>query len=299
MYRMIYSRAVSILFAPLLCATSLLAAGANSKSLSGTVGATLEKDRNGLYLITHSTSFQLAQFSYGKHTDTVLVEGEVSHRLLVNDDIGANGDQTGRVRLTIHPIDFNGQFKPAIATRELPGDEIKLESPAGVNVITYGCCQESSLETELSLASLKTLYVRSDGTNLVTYTRLGKPTMGRLIALYLAMTPADEQILGRDQSSVALITLEGEGEVLQRIRVFLHADKPRETAMGWSAEMGWKTTSGALDNHTVIDPAKPSEPILTWKMGDNQAIELPLTNDRLEVAAAKLPADVTLKLLEH
>jgi hypothetical protein len=226
-----------------------------------------------------------------------MVEGDVAHRWLVNDGIGANGDQTGTVKLSIHPIDLNGHFDAPIATRELPGDEIKLESPAGIDVITYGCCQESSAETELSFASLKTLYVRSGGTNLVTYTRLGKPALGRLIALYLAMTPADDEVLGSDPSSVALITLEGEGQALQRIRVFLHADKPRETVLGWSTEMGWKSGSTILDRHTVIHPAKPSRPVLQWKIGERETIDLPLTDDRLNLAAAKLPKGIRLEPL--
>ena len=278
--------------------TNGFAGGSDSKSISGAAEATLEQDPHGLYLKTHTKSYELAQFAYGREgSKTVLVEGDVTHRWLVNDDIGANGDQTGTVKLTIYPIYMNGHFGSAMATREMPGDEIKLESPAGVNVITYGCCQESYAETELSLATLKTLYVRSDGTNFMTYTVLAKPAMGRLIALYLAMTPADDEVLGKDDSSVALITLEGEGEVLQRIRVLLSGDKPRETAMGWSTEMGWKTGSGKLEQHTVIEPAKPSRPLMVWKIGDSRTIELPLVNDRLDLASAKLPPGVTLKPL--
>lgn len=149
----------------------------------------------------------------------------------------------------------------------------------------------------LSLGSLKTLYVRSGGVPLTTYTRLGKPALGRLIAVYLAMTAADESVLGKDKSAVGLITVEGEDDVLQRILIHLHGDKPREAALDWSFELGWKTASAALENHTVIDPAKPSKPVFTWKIGDQQSIEIPLVDDRLDLAAAKLPAGVTLQAL--
>ncbi|HTY55896.1 MAG TPA: hypothetical protein VMB26_11870 [Candidatus Binataceae bacterium] len=298
MKRSIYSNLVSILLALLIALVPALAIGGDQTTISGSAEATLETDHNNLYLKTHTKSFQLAQFAYGGvDSNTVMVEGDVAHRWLVNEDIGANGDQTGTVKLSIHPINMKGHFDAPIAARELPGDEIKLESPSGINVITYGCCQESSAETELSLASLKTLYVRSGGTHLVTYTRLGKPALGRLIALYLAMTPADDEVLGSDPSSVALITLEGEGEVLQRIRVFLHADKPRETVLGWSTEMGWQSGASILDRHTVIDPAKPPQPVLHWKIGEREAIELPLIDDRLNLAAAKLPNGITMETL--
>jgi len=72
--------------------------------------------------------------------------------------------------------------------------------------------------------------------------------------------------------------------------VHLRADKPREAALEWSTEHGWRNASSALDEHTVIDPAKQSKPVFQWRVGDNKAIVLPLLNDRLDVAAAKLPA---------
>ena len=299
MYRGTYGRAASILFVLLLVAVPVFAADPARKSIRGSAEATLQKDRNGLYLITRSKSFQLAQFAYGGRVNTVLVEGEVAHRLLVSEDLGTNGDETGTVKLTIRPIDSNGQFGVPLAERKTPGDEIRLDSPAGVTVISYGCCQESNAETLLSLADLKTLYVHSSGARLTTYTQLGKPALGRVIAVYLAMTPEDEAVLGSDQSAVGMITLEGEGRVLQRIRVLLRGDKPREAALGWSIGIGWKTASGALDNHTVIDPAKPSRPIFVWKIGESQTIELPLIDDRLDLVVAKLPEGVTLKMLPH
>lgn len=268
---------------------------AGRKQINGNAGATLEKADSRMFLQATSHSFQLAQFAAKGRTQTVLVEGELFQRLQVTDDLGAKGDETGRVKLTVRPIESSGEFGAVSATREVPGDEYKVDSPAGITVITYGCCQENSAETQLSLASLKTLYVRSGGVPFTTYTRLGKPALGRLIAVYLAMTPADESVLGKDPSAVAMITVEGEDEVLQRMLVHLRADKAREAALDWSTEIGWKTASGALENHTVIDPAKPARPVFAWKIGDRRTIELPLVDDRLDTSSAKLPAGVILQ----
>jgi hypothetical protein len=286
------------LFLSGLWIASVVSAQSDHTSLSASAEATLQKDAKGLLLVTRSQSFQLAQYGAGPITHTVVVEGEVAHRLAVTDDIGAKGDETGSVSLAIHPIQSNGTFGPQQAARKMSGDEIKLDSPAGVTVITYGCCQENSAETELSLASLKTLWVRSGGVPLTTYTRLGKPALGRLIAVYLAMTAADDDVLGGDPSAVAMITLEGEDQVMQRIRVHLRADKPRVAAMEWSFELGWKMPSGKLENHTVIDPAKPSKPVFEWKIGDGPVIEIPLVDDRLDLASVKLPPNVRLELLD-
>ncbi len=271
-------------------------ADANSTE-SGNAEATLQRDGKGLFLTTKSRSFDIAQFALKGETKTVLVEGEVAHRLAVTDDLGAKGDETGTVSVTIRPIAADGKFGAPVATRALPGDEIKLESPAGINVITYGCCQENSAEELLSLASLKTVYVRSGGAPLTTYTRLGKPALGRIIALYLAMTPADDAVLGTDASAVGMITLAGEGEVMQRIRVHLRAAKAREAALEWSIEAGWKTSAAALENHTVIDAAKPSRPVFQWRIADGEVIALPLVDDRLDLGAATLPRNVTLEPL--
>jgi len=272
-------------------------AGGASMSVQGTAEAKLEKDGNGLYLRASRHTFELAQYAHGQQTRTVLVEGEVSHRYLVTDDIGAVDQPNGTVKLTIRPIDLSGHFGSISATREIPGDEIKNESPEGINVIEEGCCAQNSAESMLSFDTLKTLYVRSGGMPLTTYTILGKPALGRLIAIYMSETPLDEEVLGKDFSVVALITVTGEGEVLQRIRVHYNRAEPRGEARDWSYEPGWKTASGKLDNHTVIDPAKPSKPVFEWNLGDGKAIEIPLVNDRLDIAAAKLPANVTLEAI--
>ncbi len=279
------------------CVTPVVAAGSGSTAVSGNAEATLQRDGKGLFLTTHSRSFEIAQFALKGQTKTVLVEGEVAHRLAVTDDLGAKGDETGTVTLTIRPIGASGTFGATAATRALSGDEIKLESPAGINVITYGCCQENTAEEMLSLASLQTLYVRSGGAPLTTYTRLGTPALGRLIVPYLVMTAADEAVLGKDPSAVGMLTLAGEGEVMQRLRIHLRTAKAREAALEWSLELGWKTASGALENHTVIDPAKPSRPVFQWKIAEHQAIEIPLVDDHLDVAAATLPTNVSLEVL--
>jgi hypothetical protein len=117
------------------------------------------------------------------------------------------------------------------------------------------------------------------------------------IAVYLAMTAADQSVLGDDRSAVAMITVAGEDAVLQRMLVHLRAEKPREAVLDWSTEIGWRNTSGTLDSHIVIEPAKSSKPVFTWKIRERQAIELPLVEDRLDVAAAKLPSGVTLQAI--
>src|SRR5579862_525401 len=94
-----------LLLSIMLLAPHALAGGSDSKTIAGAAEAKLEKDAHGLYLKTHSKSYELAQFAYGEvDSKTVLVEGDATHRWLVNDDIGANGDQTGTVKLTIYPI---------------------------------------------------------------------------------------------------------------------------------------------------------------------------------------------------
>jgi hypothetical protein len=289
--------AAALIAAAIAIAGPAEAADGNTTSLSGTAGAALQKDGKGLYLHANSHSFELAQFLHGRATRTAVVEEQVAHRLQVNDDIGANGDQTGTVNLVVHPIDSQGRFGPPLASRNMPGDEIKLDSSAGVTVITYGCCAESSAENQLNLNTLKTMYVRSQGAPLTTYTILGKPARGRLIALYLTLTPEDDEVLGKDPSSVGAITLVGEEETFQKIRVHLKDKDARNTAMNWSLEAGWKTAAAQPDNHTVLDPARPTAPIYEWKIDDAHAIEIPLQNDRLNVAAAKLPPGVTLELV--
>jgi hypothetical protein len=294
------TQAPALFVAILALATSGLATvphGPDRSTLKGDASASLTRGGKHLYLHAGSHTFELAQFVDRGAVRTVVVEGAVAHKLLVNDDIGANGDQTGQVTLVIHPIDSHGLFAAPLASRAMAGDQIKLDSPSGVKVITWGCCAESNAINQLNLATLKTMYVQSDGAPLSTYTILGKPAKGRLIALYLTLTPEDHDVLGKEPSAVGMITLVDDDDTLQRIRVHLAGKDARNNAMNWSLEAGWKGTSATLDNHTVIDPAKPSTPIYEWKIDDTNAIELPLRSDRLDVSAAKLPPGVTLESL--
>ena len=286
-----------LLLTLILASLSYLSAAAGDPSISANAGASLAKQGTKLNLTTHSHSYQLAQYAYGSREGTVIVDGEVTRRLHVSDDIGAEDQPTGTVRLAIRPIRKDGSFGAVTASRELPGDEIRVDSPAGVAVITYGCCAENSAEAELSFESLKTLYVSAGGIKHSTYTILGKPALGRLIALYLAMTPDDDEILGKDKTALGLITIAGEGDVLQRLRVHLRTAKSREDALEWSTDHGWRNASGSLEDHVVVDPAHPSTPIFEWRIGERKTIALPLVNDRLDVAGAKLPDGISLESL--
>jgi len=252
--------------------TSGRAADTGAKSVSGSADATLQREGKALFLVTRSRTFEIAQFGVKTEIRTVLVEGEVAHRVQVTDDLAANRTETGSVKLSVRPILADGSFGAPTATRDIRGDTIKLESPAGINIVTHGCCMEDGAEELLSLASLETLYVRSSSAPITTYTILGKPARGRRIAVYRPLTAADRAVLGNDPTAAAMITLEGEDEVLQRIMVHLRGAKPRETALDWGSELGWKADNDKLETHTVIDPTKPSRPWFRWKMDDRHLL---------------------------
>jgi len=273
------------------------AADALPTSVSGSADATLERDGDDLFLTTRSRSFALAQYARGAETPSVVVESLVSRRRRVAEDLGASSDPTGTVTLRVRPLAPDGGFGAPQATRELAGDAVEVASPAGVKVTSFGCCQQSNAETLLSLASLETLYVRSDGPPLTTYTRLGPPAQGRVVAVYLAMTPADDAVLGPDQTAVGLITVAGDERARQRIRVTLRGKTPRESALEWSANVGWRSASGALEPHVVVDPAKPSKPVWQWIIAPGRTIAIPLVDDRFDVAAASVPDGVALEAL--
>jgi hypothetical protein len=265
-------------------------------TLSGQSEARLDKGGADLYLATRSRAYELTQFAYRGAVRTVVVETEVRHRHRVSEDLAENGDEMGTILLTVHPVSGSGHFDTPLARREIPGDEVKIEGSAGIKVVLWGCCAESDAETQLSLATLKTLYVRSSSMPLLTYTRLGKPSaVGRIVAVYSVITPLDKEVLGGDPSVVALITWASDDGALQRILVRLRGGNPREAAMSWSSTPGWKVGNRPLDNHLVLDPAKPSTPLLVWQIDDARAIEIPMVGDRFDCAAAKLPQDISLQ----
>ncbi len=266
-------------------------------AVTGDSEARIETDGSRRYMVTRSRSFELTQFAHNETVRTAVVETEIRHRHRISEDLADNGDETGIVTLTVYPVNPAGHFDPPLATRKLSGDEVDVQGSGGVKVTTWGCCAESSAETQLSLNDLKTVFVKSHDVPLVTYTRLGKPAVGRLVAVYMVLTPIDDEILGKDNSAVAMITWAGDEAPLQRIAVHLHGDKPRDAAMEWTTTVGWRVAGKPLDNHTVFDPAKPAKTVFVWQIADGKTIELPLAGDRFDVAAAKLPVGVSLKEL--
>ncbi len=115
----------------------------------------------------------------------------------------------------------------------------------------------------------------------------------------MVTTPADKEVLDEDPSAVGVITWASDDAALQRILVRLRGNNPREAAMSWSSTLGWKVENAPIDNHVVVDPTKPSKPVLVWQTDDAQSIEIPLVGDRLDLASAKLPQSISLKEISH
>jgi len=287
----------ALVIALMLHAPLAIAGAAGGAAVTGDSEARFETDGGTRYMVTRSRTFELTQFAHNETVRTAVVETEIRHRRRISEDLADNGDETGIITLTVYPVNPAGHFDPPLATRKLAGDEVDVEGSGGVKVTTWGCCAESNAETQLSLNTLKTVFVKSHDVPLVTYTRLGKPAIGGVVAIYMVMTPADQEVLGKNDSAVATITWASDDQPLQRILVRLHGDKPRDTAMEWTTTVGWRVAGGALDNHTVFDPAKPAKTVFVWQIADLKTLELPLAGDRFDVAAAKLPVGVSLKEL--
>ena len=272
---------------------------AGSASITGDAEAKIETEGKARYMVTRSRTFELTQVAYLKNVRTVVVDGEIVHRRHLSEDLANNGDETGTVTLTVYPVNSSGQFDPPLATRKLPGDAIDIEGSGGVKVTAYGCCVESNAEIQLSLNTLQTRFVKSSSVRLLTYTRLSKPSaVSRTVSVYLAMTPADQSVLGSDTSSVAMITWASDEQPLQRILVHLKSEKPREAVLEWKSTVGWRLGKGTLESHTVFEPAKPTKPLFVWQIGGGKSIELPLVRDRFDLAKAKAPKAVTLEQLD-
>jgi hypothetical protein len=278
-----------------LLTVSVKSATADVTALSGPATAQIETQGKSHYMVTRSRTFELTQFADHEVVRTALVEAEVSHRHMLSEDLGAAGDETGTIALTVYPVTSSGQFGSPLATRTLPGDAVSIQGSAGAKVTAYGCCVESNAETQLNLGTLKTIYVKSSAMPLLTYTRLGKPSaVSRTLSVYLAMTPADTAVLGADPAAVAVITWASDYRPIQRVMVRLKSAQPRTDALDWENTVGWRVGSSPLDDHTVFDPAKPTSPVFVWQIDDGKQIEIPLVGDRLDLPAAKAPKGITL-----
>src|SRR5215472_8818313 len=215
----------------LLAAFAGAARGGGETTVSGPADAKIETEGNAHFMVTRSHTFELTQFADKGSIVTALVEAEIRHRKHISEDIGTNGDETGTVTLTVHPVSSSGDFGKPLASRTLTGDEVEVEGSGGIKVTTWGCCVESNAETQVHTGSLKTMFIRSSDAPLVTCTRLGKPAVGRIAAVYKATTAADGDVLGADHDVVGLITWAGENAPIQRIKVRLKAAKPIDAVL--------------------------------------------------------------------
>jgi len=260
--------------------------------LAGEAEARVEGQVPDRYLSTKSYSYELTQYSHGDQVHTAVVEAQIRHRRRLTEDLSANGTETGTIELSVYPLDASGGLGSRSASRLVAGDEFLVQGPGGVRIITWGCCVQSNAETQLTLHSLTTWYVKSSQMPLLTYTRLGVRATTRVAAVYAVMTPLDDEVLGADASAVAMITWAGDTGPLQRIRFHSNARNPREDALSWMSTIGWKADSEVLSDHAVYDPNRPRDLRFVWQIDSERTIELPLTNERFDPATALLPEGV-------
>jgi hypothetical protein len=127
--------------------------------------------------------------------------------------------------------------------------------------------------------------------------------MTRIAVAHVAPTEADESLFGKVEHAGAILSYVSPTEPLQRIMVMLPPDADSEVTLNWSGELLWVSKEYPDGtSHIYVERSDKPENVFTaatlrFKLDDANSIDIPLEQDRLNIAAAKLPKGYTLKEL--
>jgi hypothetical protein len=201
------------------------------------------------------------------------------------------------VRVTAYPLSAAGKGAP-LFTVESSGDAVRVDGPY-LTISHYGCCAEGSTDSIFSLETGQYLFNANgpgQAGDWVTMGARGGFENERILAYHLVPTPLDGQLFGELANGAAIISYARRDKPLQRVALVA----PQEV-FDAGRELDWLPRAGLLS----ADSAAPSDRLfiqrdgsgaemfdgITYRLSldDETVIDIPVTADRLDIAAAKLP----------
>ncbi len=204
----------------------------------------------------------------------------------------------GQVKVTVFPLTDKGKGG-AQFTIAADGDEVTADG-SYLTITRLGCCVENATKAVYSLENGKYLF-NTTGDQWTTLGSKGGFAMTRIAVAHVAPTSADDTLFGNEQRGGAILSYASPTAPLQRIMVMLPPDAESDATLNWAGDLLW--VSGDYPdgtNHIYVDRADQPENVFTavtlrFKLDETNAIDIPLRQDRLDLAAAKLPRGYSLK----
>jgi len=205
--------------------------------------------------------------------------------------------QPSEFKITVFPLTDKGQGS-AQYTISAVGEEAKADA-SYLTITRPGCCVEYATKAVYSLETGKYLF-NTTNEQWATLGAKGGFAMTRIAVANVTPTEVDDELFGKTQHAGALISYASPTAPLQRIMVILPPDADNDVTLNWSGDLLW-VSSDYPDgtNHIYVDRSDKPENVFTGaalrlKLDDANSIDIPLQQDRLNIAAAKLPKGFTL-----
>ncbi len=294
-----------VMLAGLFCAAaSLPAAAVDLVKEQATSTINISKDASGLHVRSVARFYLYNSFiaSTVESTATApairqLILVEKTKSLRESDQLDAANDP-GQVKVTVYPLTEKGKGAPRI-TIDSVGDDVAVDS-SYLTLTRYGCCVEGTTKAVYSLESGKYLF-NTTGDQWATLGAKGGFAMTRIAVAHVAPTAMDDVLFKGEKRGAAIISYASPTAPLQRVMLLVPPGADASAALDWSADLAWVSADYPDGtNHIYVDRTAPADQvfsgmILRFHLSDENDVDIPLSNDRLDIAAAKLPDGFSLK----
>ena len=202
-----------------------------------------------------------------------------------------------KVKVTFYPLTMKGKGD-VLFTIEGVGDEVAVDGPF-LTLKRYGCCVDQETNAVYSVETGKYLFNATGEGLSGQWASLGAHggfDHERIIAYHTSPTASDDQVFKGVANAAIAITYASRTEALQRLVVTLPKQAiDEDVPLNWGPKIDLvsKQYPDGIDRIFVERDGDPktlfTDATVRLTLDDQTAIEIPLTDDRLDVKAAKLP----------
>jgi hypothetical protein len=206
-------------------------------------------------------------------------------------------------KVTVYPVTDKGKGAAAFTI------EGKADAVTAMNnyltLTRYGCCVEMPTYAVYSLETGKYLFNATGEGQSGQWTTIGAQggwAFERIFAYHARITAADDELFGDEKNGAVIITYAKENEPLQRVMLIASADDmEHDQPLEWMPKIDLVSAAYPKGiDRIFIDRFDKAENLFTdvtlrLTLDEGTVVEIPLVADRLDIKAAKLPKDYSLK----
>lgn len=205
-------------------------------------------------------------------------------------------------KVTVYPLNAQGKG-PLAYTIEAPADSVT--AYGGFLTLTRdGCCIEQPTHAIYSLLTGEYLFnATGNGPSgqWANFSAQGTYRLERYIAAHVRETAADAELFASEPNGAAIISYADQGQPLQRLMLVIPVEAMAENVPHeWYPQLDLVSDTYPKGTHDILvdhvgDPATVfGNASVRLQLDDATAVQIPITADRLDLKAAKLPAGYKL-----